>query len=201
MKALLRKDFYVLKKQLGFFAVAIVAFYILPNVGSNVVATLYAVMLPTSAFTYDDHSRWGELAAMMPYSTWDIVLSRYVLGWLSVLTFTAIGACGQLALYRVLGETFRGREIFVLVCIALCLMALSLPVYFRYDVEKSRFVRLLMVMLICGTIGGVMALMGADTEESLVRAPLWVYPLIAVACNAASVFVAMAAYRVRRRKE
>ena len=88
MKALLLKDFYVLWKQMKAFLVLILLFSALPGSYNAIFAVTYAAMLPYSCVAYDERSKWDQLAAMMPYSNRDLVLSRYILGWIA-----GAGAC------------------------------------------------------------------------------------------------------------
>ena len=53
---------------------------------------LYAAMMPISALAYDENCKWDQLAAMMPYSVRDIVLSKYLFGYICLL---ATGRCRQ----------------------------------------------------------------------------------------------------------
>lgn len=89
MSALLMKDFYLLWKQLKAFLVIILVFSAIPGGYNTVFAVAYAAMLPYSCIAYDERSKWDQLAAMMPYSTRQLVLSRYALGWIA-----AVAACG-----------------------------------------------------------------------------------------------------------
>lgn len=85
MKALLLKDFYVLWKQMRIFLLLIVVFSALPGGYSAIFAVTYAALLPYSCVAYDERSKWDQLAAMLPYTVRDLVLSRYVLGWIAAL--------------------------------------------------------------------------------------------------------------------
>ena len=91
MKALILKDLYVLWKQMRVFIVILLVISISNGTFGSVFIVLWVAMLPYTAMAYDERSKWDQLAAMMPYSTRDLVLSKYVLGWL----FT--GAAGILA--------------------------------------------------------------------------------------------------------
>ena len=82
MKALILKDTYVIWRQMKYFLVMLLLFCALPNGFNNAFAVVYAAMLPYTALAYDERSKWDQLAAMMPYSTRDIVLGKYVFGWL-----------------------------------------------------------------------------------------------------------------------
>ena len=156
MKALIRKDFYVLKKQFLLFAVIVVAFRFGNNGAATLISILYAVMLPASAFAYDDLSHWDAMELMLPYSTRQIVLSRYCVGWLSMLFFLGLSWLVQCAaaLFGVLREADDFRAILAQVAIAACFLAMTMPIYFRFDAEKSRGVRTLIIVLLAAVVGG-----------------------------------------------
>mgnify|MGYP000464773336 CR=1 FL=1 len=61
------------------FLVLILLFSALPGSYNAIFAVTYAAMLPYSCVAYDERSKWDQLAAMMPYSNRDLVLSRYIL--------------------------------------------------------------------------------------------------------------------------
>ena len=82
MSALIRKDFYVLWKQMRFFLLLVIVFSVIGSEFYTIFAVVWASMLPYTALAYDERSHWDQLAAMMPYSTRNMVLSKYVLGWL-----------------------------------------------------------------------------------------------------------------------
>ena len=62
------------------FLVLLVAFALIPGYSMSAFAVMYAAMLPMTALAYDERSKWDTLAAMMPYSTGALVLSKYLLG-------------------------------------------------------------------------------------------------------------------------
>ena len=87
MKALLLKDFYVLRKQMWVYAIIVLAWGVVPQAWLNLLAVVYGSIIPYSAMAYDQRSRWDKFTRMLPYSDQAAVMSRYVLGWLC----TAVG--------------------------------------------------------------------------------------------------------------
>ena len=98
MKALLLKDYYTLGKSAPLPGPHRAAMerdsYGVSRMYSPVI---YGSMIPYSAMAYDQQSRWNTFARMLPYREKDIVLSRYVLGWLC----TAVGGAAVLVLPEV----------------------------------------------------------------------------------------------------
>ena len=83
MSALILKDFYVLWRQARYFLILILVFSAIPGSFNATFAVVYTSMLPYTAMAYDERSKWDQLAATMPYSQRDLVLSKYVFGWLA----------------------------------------------------------------------------------------------------------------------
>lgn len=209
MKALIRKDFYVLKKQFLLFAVIVVVFRLGNNSASTLISILYAVMLPSSAFAYDDLSHWDAMEQMLPYSTRQIVLSRYCVGWLSMMFIMTLGWLIQLVMAWARPDWTETEDVRVLVeemAIAAIFLALTMPTYFRFSAEKSRFLRMLIIFLVAGLMGGGMSLVAvrysalgdASLDGDLARF-LPAVCLAAVVVTAVSVPLSMLAWRRRHR--
>ena len=89
MAVLLWKDICLLRRQLRLFIFAMLVFAAIPNSYIQLFAVAYASMLPYNTIALDEQSHWDQLAAMMPYSDRDVVLSKYLVGWGGCL---AVGA-------------------------------------------------------------------------------------------------------------
>ena len=154
MKALIVKDFYVLRKSLGLYALVIVLFQLMGNATGSLISILYAALLPSAAFAYDDRSRWDELELMLPYSVRQIVLSRYCVGWISTAFFLILGSLARTALSSTLPQSYSPDlpTLLAQAALTLCFLALSMPLHFRFDAERSRVVRMFLIALVCGAI-------------------------------------------------
>ncbi|MDP4132738.1 MAG: ABC-2 transporter permease [Bacillota bacterium] len=140
MKALLLKDSYTIARQMKIFLILIL---FLACYGSSMsgFAIIYASMLPITALAYDERSKWNTLAAMMPYSQTSIVMSKYVLGYISIGIAAIISCLAQIAISLYKHTNFEVEGILAIVaviCIALLLLAFTLPFMFRFGVEKGR---------------------------------------------------------------
>lgn len=157
MKALLMKDCFVIWKQLKLFLVIILVITVLNGSFGNVFIVVLASMLPYTAMAYDEQSKWDQLAAMMPYSVQDIVLSKYVLGWLYTAAAGLFTQLVQLVL-TLLGSplaAFEPASVLSGFCASLCLLSIILPPMFRMGTEKGRLWTFLVVFLVCGTAGAL----------------------------------------------
>ena len=195
MKALLLKDSYVLLKQMRFFFVLMAIFAVLPSFSMASFALVYSAMLPYTALAYDERSKWDTLAAMLPYTSYDIVAGKYVLGYLCTGGILLVSAAARL----VTAKAFEIPMLLVLASVALLLMALTLPLMFKWGVEKGR---LLFVFLM---VGMAMASSSAVTLLAVDTTGTGASPLIpiclfgaAVLCQFVSIPVAIRCYDSRK---
>ena len=198
MKGLLWKDFYVINRQMRFFAIIILVFAILPNYYIQLFAITYAGLLPYSVIAHDEQSHWDELAGMMPYSTRDLVLSKYILGWGSALIITLV-ALGAGALERDLfPQAARPAGVLPALCVALVCIAVSLPFLFRFGSTRGRQIMMMaLIVVACGSSGALSALLSLGDMTWLSGGIVVLLPLAAVVANAISVPVSMSMYRRR----
>lgn len=189
MKALLLKDFYVLRKQMWVYAIIVLAWGVVPQAWLNLLAVVYGSMIPYSAMAYDQRSRWDKFTRMLPYREKDIVLSRYVLGWLC----TAVGGAAVLVFQNVL-SLFSPRfgcspwTVLAASCVGLLLLDINVPLMLRYGTEKARWVSKLVIILACASTGALGALVNdakaaTATVLSLTLAGMLVLTIIATAVS------------------
>ena len=151
MSALLLKDYYVIFRQMKIFLLLILVFSCIPGTFYSTFAVVYASMLPYTALAYDERSRWDQMAAMMPYSARDVVLSKYLFGWIAVAVSAAATFVLQTILSVIWLSDVEGPSIPVIllsVCVAVCILDITLPMMFRFGVEKGRLVMFL-IMFLC----------------------------------------------------
>lgn len=200
MKALILKDTYVIWRQMKYFLVMILLFSALPSGFNNVFAVVYASMLPYTAMAYDERSKWNQMAAMMPYSTRDVVLGKYMFGWM------CIGAAAVLSgLFQTVLSLMTDREVLpgtlVLSALgALCILAITLPLMFRLGVEKGRLAMFLVIFLVCGGTGAIASITvsgdgGAFAFQGLI---LIVMSIAALVLTAVSIPLSQKFYQKRQ---
>lgn len=201
MKALLLKDYYTLGKSLRSLALIVLLWSVIPMAFLNVFAMIYGSMIPYSAMAYDQQSRWNTFARMLPYREKDIVLSRYVLGWLC----TAVGGAAVLVFQNVL-SLFSPRfgcspwTVLAASCVGLLLLDINVPLMLRYGTEKARWVSKLVIILACASTGALGALVNdakaaTATVLSLTLAGTLVLTIIA---TAVSILLSLKFYRENR---
>ena len=132
MSALLLKDYYVIFRQMKIFLLLILVFSCIPG--------------------------WDQMAAMMPYSARDVVLSKYLFGWIAVAVSAAATFVLQTILSVIWLSDVEGPSIPVIllsVCVAGCILDITLPMMFRFGVEKGRLAMFLIIFLVCASAGGI----------------------------------------------
>lgn len=198
MSALILKDFYVMWKQTKVLLIIILVFSCIPGAFYSTFAVVYASMLPYTALAYDERSHWDQMAAMMPYSDRDLVLSKYVFGWLS----TAAAAAASFVLQTVLVAVWPGAEgpsvpvILLSVCVAVCILDITLPMMFRFGVEKARLAMFLIIFLVCASAGAISVIDQSGGPDFGFQ--MWAPPAVAVVMTAVSIPMSLRMYRRRR---
>nr|WP_326184896.1 ABC-2 transporter permease [uncultured Oscillibacter sp.] len=204
MKALLMKDCCVLWKQLRIFIFVMLIITVFNGGFGNVFIVVWAAMLPYTAMAYDERSKWDQLAAAMPYSVRDIVLSKYLLGWLCCGTAALFSLLIQL-LQTTLGSplaAFSPMDNLIGFCASLCVLSITLPLMFRFGVERGRLVMFLMIFLVCGTAGALGTItVSVDQTTGGIHGPfaffMFILPAAAVVLTAISIPLSMGLYRKR----
>jgi len=200
MKGLLIKDFYTLVKQLKFVLLFLIIMMVIPGINQSAFAMIYFAMMPITAMAYDERCKWDSLAAMMPYTAKDLVLSKYLLGYIGMgaACMLSLGANWIIKLFQHSSLTMEDAlAILLIACAGMILLAVNLPFIFRFGVEKGRIV----FMVIIAT--SVFALMMAGDKIKLLLASDLISPALlaglgvgaAVLSNMISIAISNAVYK------
>ena len=146
MTGLMRKDLLVLRKQLRTYLIFLVIYGALSVAGLFPLAAVAAmiqilmVMLPISAFSFDEIARWDRYAAALPGGRRAMVTSRYLFTFLVALAAAVLGAATCLILSRTTGEPVAEGLAAVLACLGLGLFIADvlLPLCYKWGVERAR---------------------------------------------------------------
>lgn len=206
MRGLIMKDMLTIAKQAKAFLILILFFAVTPNFSGSSFALVYTAMMPISALAYDENCKWDQLAAMMPYSVRDIVLSKYLLGYICLLVTGALSIASLYVTAAVKGVPAAGEDIagiIVMACFALIFLAVNLPCMFRLGVEKGR----LMFMAMIGIIVFLVVGFGDNIAEGINTAyaggsfavSAGVAAALAIAANVVSIALSERAYKKKMR--
>lgn len=200
MKALLKKDIFVLFRQMRIFLLMIAIFAVIPQMNMSIFAIVYSGMLPYTSMAYDERSKWDNLAAMMPYTVGDIVLSKYALGWLLVAFSTVLSTLSAFIFGHLMPGGYTPAALLPSLCVGLLIIAVTLPPMFRFGVEKGRmFFIFLIVVLACGGAGLLQGFAGSNDglPAGLTAFIQLGIPLLAAALTAVSIPLSIAMYKRR----
>ena len=141
MKALLLKDFLTLAKMIRTILIIMLIVACIPQLNMSVFFMVYCAMLPISALGYDERTKWDVQAAMMPYRPREIVLGKYVLGYLILTVATVLALLAKIIVGSVTGSTITADQYLMVAAYALAVtffLSITLPLVFRFGVEKGR---------------------------------------------------------------
>jgi hypothetical protein len=201
MAALMRKEFYLIGKQIwSLIAVALLLSFIpqLESLGSSYLMVL-AITLPMTTMAYDERCHWDTYLAMTPCRPEKIVCSKYLFA--AGLTVAAMGiglltsfiqaASAHSILIEMLAE-----KIGVLMTVV-TVNAITLPTVFRFGAEKGRLTMMAVMLAIFAVLIGEEGMFG--WIDAAPPVPLWIAGIaVFAAVNIASFFLSVRLYRKRQ---
>lgn len=190
MKGLLRKDYLVIMKQLKLCLLLIPVMALLGGSSVGAIAILMGAILPATSLAYDEQSKWNALAAMMPYRKRDLVLSKYLLGYVGLAGAALLFAVVQLILPLAGPEPLEERifQLSYAVLSGLLFLALDLPILFRYGTQKGRIVYILFIgFAVAG--GTIIQNISPEMHLSVISPLPWL--LVMVLLNVGSIFLSL----------
>ena len=192
MISILLKDLYVITKQLKIYLVIISVIALTTGETMSAFAILLGAALPMTAIAYDEHSKWNELAAMMPYSKFDLVFGKYLLGYLCMFGAALIVFVGQIVgKSSVVMPTKDGMNVLLFAVVGgLIFIAINTPILFKFGSEKGRFV-FIIIMALVGASGSILQ----KIDNRIILEILNISPVIlltfVVILNAISITISM----------
>ncbi len=171
---LLKKDWALMAKQmrmLAIYLVVLLAIFSFTLSDMLFLVSFFSVllfMMSTNCFAYDEQVSFGKLLAASPLSPRTVVLSRYLLSFLVGLAGASLITLLNLALssFRPEGGTTLEAALAALltsVGIAVLLMSVLFPLFYKFGVNKSR----LMILLVCAIPIAAVALLKFLVPEEL----------------------------------
>lgn len=143
MKALLLKDFLTLSKLIRSIVIIMLIAACIPQLNMAVFFMVYCSMLPITAMGYDERTKWDVQAAMMPYRPLEIVLGKYVLGYLLLIAITALALLTGTVVTRIIGTPMTADQYLTVMIYAVAttiFQAVTMPLAFRFGTEKGRII-------------------------------------------------------------
>ncbi len=175
MKGLLMKDMILLKPQLKIYLIIMVFWFMIARWNGQPgffggLMVMFALMIPMTTIGYDDACKWPAFALTAPVSRFKLVMSKYIILFLTMLVLSIIVFVGAL----IMGEDAAG-SLFMTVAMlpfGMIMAAVLLPIIFKFGVEKGRFAFLAFIAFVVAAVvagGRKLSTLAADGDivESL----------------------------------
>jgi len=154
MKALLRKDLYVLSTTLKstlllWMIFPLVALFSPENSSFILYTGLIAGTLSSTLISYEEREKWPMFVGTLPISKKQVVTARYAFTLLMIIAATLIGAVIFLT-YVLRGSPEYASPALLVQNFATSLLmpSLLLPVTYRFGVEKGRYVVMFVIIFV-----------------------------------------------------
>ena len=200
MKGLMKKEFLMLWRASRAFGLICVVFIAMSAISQDNIIFLFmpimiSGLLPSTLLSYDERCKWQEFSGALPVSRAQLVSAKYLLG-LGCMTFILLVTLivhlivrrfPPQALLSMLGAIY-GLSLFI--------SAVSLPMMFKFGVEKGRLWYYATLVLVGGASG---ASAGVTTDLFSEGLPsfLWLIPVLGVVIFALSWLLAIRFYQKR----
>ena len=201
MIALLKKDIFVMDKQMRVLVILALIFNLIPSASSlgATYAMLIALMMPMSTVSYDERCKWDRYAAMLPWTPRQIVGSKYILSYVAMALGVALITFGNFArgLYSEAsdwGETGSLVAIYLVVIVAVT--AVVYPLIYRFGSEKGRLVMVAIFAAIFVLAFGTVVLAIDDMEGAVGRLKAVPAPVLAAIAVVVLAGITFLSYRL-----
>lgn len=194
MKALLMKDACVLWRHMRIFVLVLVVMALTGGAYNSIFIVVWCSMLPYTAMAYDERSHWDQMAAMMPYSRRDIVLSKYVLGWICMGASIVMSVVVQSAAVFVGRSGPEASMLLTSLFAGIISLDITLPMILRFGVERGRMIFMLVIFGVA-ILGSAAANVVGEIGKLPQMAAVLV-PAIAVIATVISIPLSMKLYKV-----
>ncbi len=150
MKGLLLKDFYVTMKSCKMFFIVYaifiaMSFALSDSTDESFLFMMYPVLmsgvLAMSLLSFDEKFKWIKYSGALPYSPAQIVLSKYLFGFIYQVLTALIVFLALVVWANTIGDTTLSEAAFSLggmFTISLVIPSVSLPFCFKFGTEKGR---------------------------------------------------------------
>lgn len=199
MIGLLMKDIIALRGFWRIIALMIAVFLVVGYIAGGVdilvsMLMLLCAMMPMNALALDDQCKWNAYACVLPVSRQKTVQARYLLVLLLLAaSVVLIGVMGVIIGFKTpMDWTSILISCVLMVSLSLAIDAIMLPLMYKFGVEKSRLI--LMLVFMAGMMGFTMV-MGNVDFSAISSVPLWLGLPASAALYAVSYFLSAKIYQ------
>lgn len=199
MTGLILKDLLNLKKQAKVYLILVIFYFVYGAVFESSsmfssMMTMIAVMIPLTAMSYDERSKWDRYALTMPISRKVIVASRYLLG----MIFIAAAFVLSVLVNMVFSKMYSIESILISLAslsAGITVMSVIFPLLFKYGVEKGRILMMLVLFTPIAILMMVSKLGLSMPDEETIKTFIFLSPIIALMLLLVSIYISLSIYR------
>ena len=208
MSGLILKDILVARKTIRVYALFLVFYLGLSVMGAfalSFVSTflnLLVMMLPMSAFAYDEAAKWDRYALSMPLGRRAVVGARYLFALMLALFAVMAGTAASVIISMMEKEPLIESLSTVLASVAIGILfaAIILPLCYKFGPERARpymfvvlFVPIIILFLAYRVGGARIDLSFLDTlPDTVILGGIAMLPVAALLCLGVSYFISCA---------
>ena len=200
MKGLMKKEFLMLWRASRAFALICVVFIAMSAVSQDNIIFLFmpimiSGLLPSTLLSYDERCKWQEFSGALPVSRAQLVSAKYLLG-LGCMTFILlVTLIVHLIVRRFPPQTLLSM-LGAIYGLSLFISAVSLPMMFKFGVEKGRLWYYATLVLVGGA-SGASAGVATDFFNEGLPSYVWLIFVFGVVIYALSWLLAIRFYQKR----
>ena len=200
MKGLMKKELLMLKRATRAFAFICVIFIAMSAISQDnaffmLMPIMISGLLPSTLLSYDERCKWQEFSGALPVTRAQLESAKYLLGLgcmtaafvLTLLVHLIVRRYPMPMLLSLLGGIF-GLSLFI--------CSVSLPMMFKFGVEKGRLWYYATLILVGGA-SGASAGMANDLFSEGLPSFLWLFPVIGAMLFALSWLLSIRFYQKR----
>ena len=200
MKGLMKKEFLMLWRASRAFGLICVVFIAMSAISQDNIIFLFmpimiSGLLPSTLLSYDERCKWQEFSGALPVSRAQLVSAKYLLGLGCMTVVLVVTVVVHLIVRRYPTEMLL-TMLGAIYGLSLFISAVSLPMMFKFGVEKGRLWYYATLVLVGGASG---ASAGVTTDLFSEGLPsfLWLIPVLGVVIFALSWLLAIRFYQKR----
>jgi ABC-type transport system involved in multi-copper enzyme maturation permease subunit len=199
MAGLILKDILNLKKQAKVYLILVIFYFAIGVVNENSsmfssMMTMVAVMIPITAMSYDERSKWDRYALTMPISRASIVVSRYLLG----VIFLIIAYVLSILVNMVFSRLYTTENILINIAslsAGITIMSAIFPILFKFGVEKGRILMMLVLFVPIAFVAIASKLGISMPDEETIKSFIYLSPIIAAVIFLVSIYISLSIYK------
>lgn len=198
MKAMLIKDLLILKSQLKSLLAVLFVWLVISFVNGSglffmALTVIYGMLLPLNTIAADEKNHFERYAMSMPVTRADLALSHYALGLLGIAALAVFGVGAGVVIGDEPGEAVAAS--LACSCIAVLLMSVTLPLVYKFGVERARIIAVAVYLVMFLAVGFMLDGLGIELDD--LRGVFFLLPLLSLAVLAASAGIGVGLYRKR----